>query len=204
MNFKTVYSFDSQTRIYKGPVYLDDSDLSPLEEGVYLIPGDCLEESPPPIPEGFHAVSQGNAWSLVAIPVVAPPAPPSLHELRATLTQQATARRWAVETGGITLPNGVKVLTGIDDQTRITSAIAGMEAEGYPSVDFKAASGWVELSLDELRALRGFVAGHVRACYSAERSHHEAIASLATVAAAQTYDIAAGWPSPVITSSPQA
>ncbi|SCX53058.1 MULTISPECIES: DUF4376 domain-containing protein [unclassified Variovorax] len=204
MNIKTVYSYDPQTRFYTGPVYLDDSDLSPLEPGVHLIPADCLEEAPPHIPEGFRASAEGTTWALVAIPAVAPPAPPSLDELRVTLTQKATARRWAVETGGITLPNGVKVLTGIDDQTRITSAIAGMEAEGYPSVDFKAASGWVELTLDELRALRGFVAGHVRACYSAERAHHTAIGAIATVAAAQGYDLTTGWPSPVITVSPSA
>lgn len=204
MNFKTVHSFDPATGFYAGPIQLDDSDLSPLEEGVFLIPGDCLEDGPPPIPEGFRAVAQGNAWSLVAIPVVAPPTPPSLQELRATLTEQATARRWAVETGGITLPNGVKVLTGIEDQTRITSVIAGMEAAGFLSVDFKAASGWVELSLEEMQTLRTFVAGHVRACYSAERAHHTAIAALATVAAAQTYDLTAGWPSPVITAAPAA
>jgi len=204
MNIKTVYSFDSDTRFYKGPVYLDDGDLSPLEPGVYLTPGDCLEESPPHIPEGFRAVAQGNTWALVAVPVVTPPAAPSLEDLRAALMARATARRWDVETGGITLPNGVKVRTGIDDQTRINSVITGMRSEGYETVDFKAASGWIELSLEELRVIRGFIAGHVRACYAAERAHHNAIAAISTVEAAQTYDIGAGWPSPVITASPQA
>ena len=204
MNFKTVHSFDPATGFYTGPIQLDDSDLSPLEEGVFLIPGDCLEDGPPPIPEGFRAVAQGKAWSLAAIPVAAPPAAPSLDEMRATLTEQATARRWAIETGGITLPNGITVRTGIDDQTRINSVITGMRSEGYETVDFKAASGWVELSLEELRVIRGFIAGHVRACYAAERAHHDAIAVLPTMQAAQSYDIGAGWPSPVITASPQA
>jgi len=199
MKIKIVHQFDPETRLYLGPFTLDDTDLSPLEEDVHLIPGDCLEQSPPAAPDGFRVVAEGNTWALVAIPPVVPPPAPSLEDLQSTLTRDATAHRWALETGGITLPNGVKVLTGIDDQTRITSVIAGMEAEGYPTVDFKAASGWIELTLAELRTLRGFVAGHVRACYSAERSHHEAIAALDTVAAAQTYDLAAGWPSPVIT-----
>lgn len=66
---KTVYGFDPATRRYIGPVVLDDTDLSPLEPGVYLIPGDCVEDAPP---QGFpgQTVSRSEGgWVLDAMPV---------------------------------------------------------------------------------------------------------------------------------------
>ncbi|QNK67828.1 hypothetical protein [Variovorax sp. PAMC26660] len=75
---KTVFAFDPATRIYVGPVILDASDLSPVEEGVFLIPGNCLESEPPAVPEGMRAIEAAGAWLLEQIPVVPvdPPVPP--------------------------------------------------------------------------------------------------------------------------------
>lgn len=69
---KTVYSFDID-RNYTGPLKLDDSDLDPLEleEGfrVYLVPGNCLEASPLPIPEGQFAFAAATGeWMYFDIP----------------------------------------------------------------------------------------------------------------------------------------
>lgn len=128
---------------------------------------------------------------------------------RQTLTVQAlkaqiTQKRWEVETGGITLPNGVHVATGIDDQNRITSVVANAERAGVVEVDFKAPSGWIRITLAELQAVAVAVALHVQACFSAERAHHEAIDALAQLHAEdadalqsslQAYDIEQGWPS---------
>lgn len=115
-----------------------------------------------------------------------------------------TAFRWEVETGGITLPTGVRVATGIDDQNRITSVVANAERAGLDEVDFKAAEGWVKVTLAELQAIATAVALHVQACFSAERAHHEAIDALlaqhqddpeALQAALDGYDESQGWPS---------
>jgi len=79
---KIVHSFHPDTRLYTGPVTLNESDLSPLEPGVYLIPGDCLEEAPPEHGSGVRARAVNGAWVLEAIPaapapvVVTPPAQP--------------------------------------------------------------------------------------------------------------------------------
>ena len=120
-------------------------------------------------------------------------APLPTEQARADLIAAVSAKRWAVETGGITLPGGAVVGTTIDDQNRITSVIANAQLAGVTSVDFKAQSGWVTLSLDHMRGIAAAIALHVQACFTAERAHHEAIAA-ATDAELYGYDINAGWP----------
>lgn len=129
-------------------------------------------------------------------------------DLTAKLTAKAvkdaiTAKRWEVETGGLTLPTGVRVATGIDDQNRITSVIANARLAGLDSVSFKAASGWVALTLAELEGVAAAIAMHVQQCFSAERAHHEAIDALqllhaeddqALQQALEAYDVEQGWP----------
>lgn len=118
-----------------------------------------------------------------------------------------TNKRWEAETGGIALPTGVRVATGIDDQNRITSVVANAERAGVAEVDFKAGSGWVRVTVAELQSIAAAIALHVQACFSAERAHHEAIDSLeathagnqeALQQALQAYDIEQGWPSAVL------
>lgn len=127
------------------------------------------------------------------------------HELMTVekLKEAVTSCRWGVETGGITLPSGVRVATGIDDQNRITSVVANAERSGLAEFDFKAASGWVLVTLAELQGIATAIAQHVQACFSAERLHHEAIDALADFHAddagalqdaLNSYDESAGWP----------
>ena len=198
MNTKTVYAFDLETHVYKGPVTLDDSDLSPLEPGKHLVPGDCLEEPPPPRSEGMQAVAVDGAWALQPVPAPPASAAPTLDDLKARLTAQATAQRWALETGGLVLPSGVRVATDKADQDRITSVVVHAGLAGIKSVDFKSAGGWIELPVQELIAIASAIARHVQACFSAERHHHQAIAALASVDAAQRYDLSTGWPNPTL------
>ena len=121
-------------------------------------------------------------------PPVIPPA-----QKRASLISAVTALRWEKETGGLTLTNGVTVGTRTDDQNRITSVIANAQLAGVETVDFKAASGWVTLTLADVQAIAAAIALHVQACFSAERAHHEAIAKLDD-AELDSYDITTGWP----------
>ena len=117
----------------------------------------------------------------------------SVPTLRQDLREQVTALRWQHETGGLTLPGGATVGTTIDDQNRITSVIANAQLAGVASVDFKAQSGWVTLSLAQVRGIAAAIALHVQACFSAERTHHEAIA-VASETELMAYDINTGWP----------
>lgn len=118
----------------------------------------------------------------------------TLEALQAALIEAATAHRWDVETGGITLPNGVQVKTGTDDQARITSVIANAHLAGVTEVDFKASNGWITLTLAEIEAIAAAIALHVQACFAVERAHHEAIGALPDLESAQAYDVTEGWP----------
>src|SRR5690606_28166769 len=96
-----------------------------------------------------------------------------------------------------TLPDGTAVGTTIDDQNRITSVVANAELAGLTDadeVDFKAASGWVRITIAQVRGIAGAIGQFVQACYSAERAHHEAIAALETAEQIAQYDVTAGWP----------
>lgn len=123
---------------------------------------------------------------------VADPRP--LADARAQLKADAAAQRWAVETAGITLPNGVRVKTGQDDQARITSVISNAKFANITTVDFKAASGWVSMTVTDVEAIAAYIALHVRACFAAERAHDAAIDALQDLQGAQAYDVTAGWP----------
>ena len=145
---------------------------------------------------GFdHALPAGDAgpgWLLVDGVLVPPdsPAPAvTLDDAKQQLRERATQLRWQHETGGINV-GGVRVLTGIEDQNRIASALIGAPA----TLDFKAESGWVTLTLAELQGIAAAITAHVQACFTAERVHHEAIDALETLDAAQAYDVEAGWP----------
>lgn len=59
-----VYQTDPATGEYRGPLSLDDGDLSPRDPGTYLIPGGCVVAAPPEAPIGFAAIWRGAAWEL--------------------------------------------------------------------------------------------------------------------------------------------
>lgn len=75
MNTKTVHAYDAASRLYMGPVVLDESDLSPLEPGVFLIPGNCLEAQPPAPEPGKVIAELRGAWVLLEAPAAPEPAP---------------------------------------------------------------------------------------------------------------------------------
>lgn len=146
------------------------------------LPERCTTVSPPEAEPGLRVVWRGT-W------VQEPEVVPDLDELKAKLIAQVTALRWKRETGGI-IVGGVRVLTGIEDQNRIAGALIGAPA----TLDFKAESGWVTLTLTELQGIAAAITAHVQACFTAERLHHEAINALTDVADAQDYDVTTGWP----------
>jgi hypothetical protein len=82
---KTVYQLD-QTGAYLGETIAHES---PLEPGVYLIPGGCVETAPPETKEGQVTVWDG-VWTLVDLPEPEKPKEPTAEELAA---QKVAARK---------------------------------------------------------------------------------------------------------------
>ena len=130
--------------------------------------------------------------------------PRSLAGLKAKRKREATRRRQAIESAGLTLPGGVRIATAKDDQDRLSAVIAHMERYGLQRIDFKADSGWVPLSLPEVTALGAAVVAHVQACFSAERHHHEVLDALESTEAVLGYDLEQGWPQVDLSASERA
>lgn len=146
--------------------------------------GTCDDEADTSV-EGVLSVMAPEAW---------------LAEVLEELKAQATTLRWRVMTGGMEI-SGVQVGTTIDDQNRITSVVANAALAGLTDVDevdFKASSGWVRVTVAQVKAMAGAIGQFVQACYTAERTHHEAIELLATAQELNGYPVNAGWPDPVI------
>ena len=69
---KTVYSFNQDTKVFIGEVHLNESDISPMEPGVYLIPSGCIEVAPPTHTESEYAEFVSGTWVIKTIPIAEP------------------------------------------------------------------------------------------------------------------------------------
>lgn len=114
-------------------------------------------------------------------------APASADDLRA----HAAARRFRVETGGVAV-GGATVDTTRESQSMINGALAFVQVAGAASMPFKAKSGWITLTGEEVAAIAVTVAGHVQACFAAERAVDEAITD-GTITTREQID---AWPWP--------
>jgi hypothetical protein len=120
--------------------------------------------------------------------------PPSLDYLKTQLKDAVTTQRWQVENGGLTLENGIRLLTDKEGRDSISTLLDKMERYALTEVDFKAASGWLRASMDDMKTMDEAVVRHVQAARSAERAHHDALDGLEDIAAVAGYDLLAGWP----------
>ncbi|MCS3807797.1 DUF4376 domain-containing protein [Xanthomonas sp. 4461] len=148
---------------------------------------------------GFRAISEASdlqAGEVLSLEfpehLIGPPR--TLEGLKQAAKARATQLRWECETGGVTI-GGVQVGSTTEDQNRISTVLAAADLGTVDQVDFKANSGWVTLTLAEIRGIAAAISAHVQACFSAERAHHEAIEALESLESLQSYDVAAGWPS---------
>jgi len=85
---KIVYQTDQNGK-YVGPIELNESDISPLD-GVWLIPGGCVEVEPPTVGENQYLVWNGQTWEIHEIPQEPEPAsiPPTKDQLLIQLDAQ--------------------------------------------------------------------------------------------------------------------
>ena len=120
----TVYSFNAAGRLI-GPVVLTDSDISPLEPGVYLIPGNCTNAPPPENKDGVFAAWDGAAWGYVSD--LSPAEPPTPEPTPEQLREGAKATR-ASAVGAITVTTAAGNTFDGDEtaQRRMASAITAM------------------------------------------------------------------------------
>lgn len=119
--------------------------------------------------------------------------PPSLAEVRAAKLAALADRRWRVETQGITVA-GARIKTDRESQALLTGAWCACQLNPALLIDWKGEDGWVQIDAVTVSALAAAVSAHVQGCFTAEKTHAEAIAALETVEAVAAYDITDGWP----------
>lgn len=187
-----VYSFHPQTGELVGQ---DVADPSPLEPGEFLVPAGATDVAPPAPQAGKARVWNGTIWTLrpdhrgetwyggedgrqprtivalgdPALDGLTPePAPLSAEEQKAELRRHLAARRYAAETGGISV-GGIPVETDRGTQSMLTGAVLASQAPGGPQTfKWKGAGGFVELTAAEILSIATAVSLHVQACFSIE------------------------------------
>lgn len=110
---------------------------------------------------------------------------------RAVRLQALADHRWRIETGGVELPSGARILTDRESQAQLTSAYQSLSMPFVDSIDWKAADGWVTVTEAELRPIAQAVAQHVQGCFKAERQVSEQIEAAEGAEALYAIDIAA-------------
>lgn len=77
--------------------------------------------------------------------------------------------RYQAESTGITLGNGVNVQTDRDSQAMLMAAYALLKDGFQQTIDYKTASGFVQLDLQAITAIAQSVSQHVQECFSKEK-----------------------------------
>lgn len=86
------------------------------------------------------------------------------------LRDYAAQIRYQKEIGGLTLPDGTRVATDRDSQSKISQALTLLEKGWVPSISWKTASGWVPLDVAAMTLVAQAVAAHVQGCFAAEQA----------------------------------
>lgn len=116
-----------------------------------------------------------------------------LPRLKESLKAAVAFKRAQIERGGVDF-NGARIETDDASQAKLTGALRYADINPAAQIDWKGRDGWFRLNPAQMRALGQVVGAHVQACFTAQRTHEEAIDALTTVAEVMNYDIEAGWP----------
>jgi hypothetical protein len=126
---------------------------------------------------------------------VADDEPIPLAELKAEKLQAMRARRWAVETSGLTI-NGLVVPTDEKTQNRAANAVLYLDkSPGVETVDWEISpTEDVVLDLETLTAIATGIGAHVQACFTRSKTLKADILAAEDAEALAAIDINAGWP----------
>lgn len=114
--------------------------------------------------------------------------PPPTAQSKDELKAYAASKRFLVETSGVTIGD-CHIDTTRESQALITGAVVYVQTTGAGTVQFKAKSGWIDLTAQQVQTIATTVATFVQACFAAERTIDEAI-NAGTVT---TYSDIDGW-----------
>lgn len=98
------------------------------------------------------------------------------NKVRAAAYAALADLRWKRETGGMTLPGSITIITTRESQAQISNVVQSIQNGLITEpVDWKLASGWQQLTTAQITSIAGAVADHVKRCFAAERAVSEAM-----------------------------
>lgn len=114
----------------------------------------------------------------------------ALEMNRPEMRQQLADYRFQFETAnGLEIGEGVRVLTDRESQAQLGSAYAVLRDELIPDTDWKAATGWERVTLEQIKPIAKAVAAHVRGCFRGERVVQELIDGAKTLEEITAIDV---------------
>ncbi len=113
---------------------------------------------------------------------------PTLDEVKADKLAELAQARWEQETGGLTLPTGAVIKTDRESQGLLTAAAVMAKFDPTMTVEWKAATGWIDLDAATVIQLAGAVREHVQKAFSKERDLAEQVAIAGSVQEVQSVE----------------
>lgn len=89
--------------------------------------------------------------------------------------------------------DGVTVNADSTSIALLSSALSYLSGSDAVTVNFKAVSGWVTLTVEQLQAFSSAIATQIQRCFSNEYAHTQKIMALNEVTDLSAYDITTGW-----------
>lgn len=163
----------SRIRLSDGRIRTNPASFTPEE----IADAGYLPAAPRPVPAAHQVVSWGGTDWVIRDKTTDELAAEA-DAVRAALHSDLAAYRYDVEIGGVDLPGGGRVHTDRVSQAMIDGAVATLDRGYVTSVQFKGASGWMELDATAMTQIAQLVAQHVQACFAAERAVSEGIDAL--------------------------
>jgi len=115
------------------------------------------------------------SWVNQFNPVVESPVELTGDALKTFLKAYAAAKRYAIETGGISVA-GLSVATDRQTQAILSATVQAFQLGLLTgSIDWKASNGWVALDQPTITAIASSVLAHVQGAFSKERAVNDAI-----------------------------
>lgn len=112
-----------------------------------------------------------------------------LHRLRQEHIQALADYRFKIETSGVTTDEGMVILTDRESQAQLNGAYNTLREGLGEVVDWKSATGWIRVSLDDILPVAREVFIHVQSCFTAERRVTEALEAITDEATLRDFDV---------------
>lgn len=172
-----MYRFQADGRYAGEDATLSDHEIDLAQ---YTPPAGYAWEKPPAVQADEVPVWNGKAWEIRKLADYEPKVP-TLEEVKADKLAELAQARWEQETGGLTLPTGAVIKTDRESQGLLTAAAVMAKFDPTMTVEWKAATGWIDLDATTVIQLAGAVREHVQKAFSKERDLAEQVAIAGSV-----------------------